>query len=69
MRRASLVLGTVALVACGWRAPLPDYRTHDAAFGFLADPAIGSSDPPSKDEMCGSWMTDVVGRDPLAVTH
>ncbi|MEO8798116.1 MAG: hypothetical protein ABI551_09545 [Polyangiaceae bacterium] len=69
LRRASLVFAFAALAACGWRAPVPSYRTHDAAFGFLAEPTFGSSEAPSKDEMCGSWMTDVVGRDPLAVAH
>jgi hypothetical protein len=58
-----------ALAACGWRAPVPSYLSHDAAFGFLGDPNIGSSAPPSKKDVCGSWMSTVVERDPRAVAH
>jgi hypothetical protein len=64
---ASMLAAVIA--ACGWRAPVPSYRSRDAAFGFLAEPNFGSDEPPSKDELCRSWMTAVVERDPLAVAH
>ncbi len=57
------------LAACGWNAPVPSYRSHDAAFGFLATPSFWSDEPPSKGEMCGSWMSTIVARDPLAIAH
>lgn len=48
---------------------MPSYRSHDAAFGFLRDLPFGGNDVPSKDDICGSWMSTVVARDPLAVAH
>ncbi|MGH7282490.1 MAG: hypothetical protein ACRELY_13270 [Polyangiaceae bacterium] len=59
----------VFFVACGWTAPVPSYRSHDAAFGFLGDSPLWGDEPPSKNEMCGSWMSTIVARDPLAVAH
>ncbi|MEO8877014.1 MAG: hypothetical protein ABI461_15585 [Polyangiaceae bacterium] len=69
LARFAAVSTSFAIAACGWRAPVPSYVSHDAAFGFLAEPYIGSAEPPSKDDICESWMTSVVERDPLAVTH
>jgi hypothetical protein len=64
-----MLAALASLAACGWRAPVPSYLSHDAAFGFLADPDIGSSAPPSKNDVCGSWISTVVDRDPRAVAH
>ena len=59
----------ITVAACGWSAPAPSYRSHDARFGFLAPSSFGSDEPPSKDEMCGSWISTVVARDSLAIAH
>lgn len=69
LRVAGSLAVLMSFVACGWRAPVPSYLSHDAAFGFLRDSNIGSSTPPSKKDVCGSWMSTVVDRDPRAVEH
>ncbi|MEO7112127.1 MAG: hypothetical protein ABI183_16910, partial [Polyangiaceae bacterium] len=73
MRRRLHIARSVAIfasfAACGWRAPVPSYLSHDAAFGFLGDPNLRGSAPPSKNDVCGSWMSAVVDRDPRAVAR
>jgi hypothetical protein len=54
-----------ALVACGYREPVPPLWAKDARFGRLG----GSGEPPPKSAICRQWSSAVIGRDGYAATH
>ena len=54
-----------ALVACGYREPVPPLWARDARFGRLG----GSGEPPPKSAICGQWSSAVIARDGYAATH
>jgi hypothetical protein len=61
-----MLLGlALALAACGMREAVPAFSSNDSRFGRLA----GAADAPSRETMCGSWLTSIVGRDEWAITH
>lgn len=54
-----------ALVACGYREPVPPTWGRDARFGRLG----GDGEPPAKAEVCRDWSGTVTKRDGYAATH
>lgn len=62
---ALVVLLPAALVACGYREPVPPLWAKDARFGRLG----GSGEPPPKGTFCRHWSSVVMTRDPHAARH
>lgn len=58
------VLLPAALVACGYREPVPPLWAKDARFGRLG----GSGEPPAKGTFCRQWSS-VMARDGHAARH